>query len=162
MHTALKGRVAEAEKEANSFAAEFLLPGSAIKQELVPPITLTAVARLKPRWGVSMQSLIVRSYELGIITNRQYRYLFEQLSARGWRTKEPSNLDLPEEKPQLFAKMIERFYSDSNGVITESYARDTHLTVKRAMELMNSYIDKRKPPLDNYVVSPMELNYSNN
>lgn len=162
MHTALKGRVAEAEKEANRFAAEFLLPESAMKQELVPPITLTTVARLKPRWGVSMQAVIVRAYKLGIITNRQYRYLFEQLSTRGWKTKEPSNLDLPEEKPQLFAKMIEHFYSDSNETIPESYARDMHLAVKRARELINNYIDKREPPLGNYVVSPTQLACSNN
>lgn len=162
MHTTLKGRVAGAEKEANRFAAEFLLPESAMKQELVPPITLTTAARLKPRWGASMQALIVRAYELGIITNRQYRYLFEQLSARGWRTKEPSNLDLPEEKPQLFAKMIEHFYSDSNETIPESYARDMHLTVKRATELINNYLDKREPPLGNYVVSATQLAYSNN
>jgi Zn-dependent peptidase ImmA (M78 family)/transcriptional regulator with XRE-family HTH domain len=162
MHGVLKGRVTEAEKEANRFAAEFLLPESAMKQELVPPITLTTVARLKPRWGVSMQSIIIRSYELGIITNRQYRYLFEQLSTRGWRIKEPSNLDLPEEKPQLFAKMIEHFYSDSKETIPESYGKDMHLTIKRARELVNIYADKRKFPQDGYIVSPMQWAYSNN
>jgi Zn-dependent peptidase ImmA (M78 family)/DNA-binding XRE family transcriptional regulator len=162
MHQALRGRVAQAEKEANRFAAEFLLPESAIKREVVPPVTLTTVARLKPRLGVSMQSLIVRTYELGMITNRQYRYLFEQLSVRGWRTKEPGNLDPPEEKPQLFAKMIERLYGSSNEPVPESYSKHMHLTIKRATELMDSYMDKRRPPLDNYVVSPTQWTHSNN
>jgi len=162
MHTALKGRVREAEKDADRFAAEFLLPESAMRRELDTPVTLTRVAMLKPRWGVSMQALIVRAYELGTITNRQYRYLFEQLSARGWRTREPGNLDLPDERPQLFAKMIERCYGDPSETMPESYARDMHLTVKRAMEFVNTHMDEQHPPLGAYLVSPTQLSYSKN
>jgi len=160
MHQSIRGRMTAVEKEADRFAAEFLLPEMAMRREIVPPVTLTAVAKLKPRWGVSMQAVIRKSHELGIITGRQYRYLFEQLSSRGWRTREPSNLDIPVEKPQVFLKMIEQLYDGCDTVA--SYAKDMHLTIQRAMELVNSHIDRGKALFENYTVSPTQRNYSRN
>jgi len=122
MHGAPKGTMLAMEKEANAFAAEFLMPEDAIRADLLIPITLTSIAQLKPRWGVSMQALIYRAHDLKIITDRQYRYLFEQLSAKGWRTREPSNLDIPLEAPQAFSKMIQSAYQS-----IEAYADDVGL-----------------------------------
>lgn len=160
MHQVHKGWFSQLEKDADKFAADFLLPGTAMKQVLVSPITLTSVARLKLRWGVSMQALIRRARDLDLITNRQYRYLFEQLSARGWRKREPSNLDLPEEKPQLVAKMIEEVYGSSNPL--KEYATDMSLSFDRAIELTRGHISQ-KITLEPYRVSPEEmLKYSRN
>jgi len=122
MHGAPKGTMLAMEKEANAFAAEFLMPEDAIRADLLIPITLTSIAQLKPKWGVSMQALIYRAHDLKIITDRQYRYLFEQLSAKGWRTREPSNLDIPIEAPQAFSKMIQSAYQS-----IETYADDVGL-----------------------------------
>lgn len=110
MHRAWQGNPKELEEQANSFAAEFLLPEEGIRYDLVPPITLTSLAELKPKWGVSLQALIRRAKDLEIISLRQYRYLFEQLGSRGWRLREPSNLALPIEKPRAFRKMAELLY----------------------------------------------------
>ena len=131
MHAAPNGTMITMEKEANSFAAEFLMPEDAIKHELIAPVTLTSIAQLKPKWGVSMQALIYRAHDLKIITDRQYRYLFEQLSARGWRTKEPSNLDIPIETPQAFGKMVQSVYQS-----TEAYAEDMGLKPSVARDLI--------------------------
>lgn len=161
MHQVIRGRLSQAEKDADKFAAEFLLPEKAMQQEIHSPITLTSVARLKPRWGVSMQALIRRARNLGIVTDRQYRYLFERLSARGWRNREPSNLDVPEEKPQLVAKMIAQLYGTSN--ILESLASDMCLPVNRVMELVKEHILGGKLPFDSYQISPTQLQtYSRN
>ena len=122
MHGAPKGTMAVMEKEANAFAAEFLMPEDAIRAELLTPITLTSIAQLKPKWGVSMQALIYRAHYLRIITDRQYRYLFERLSAKGWRTREPSNLDIPIEAPQAFNKMVQSVYQSIGA-----YAEDVGL-----------------------------------
>ncbi len=105
--------VSEIEDDAQVFAAEFLMPADEIRRELLPPLTLTKVARLKPKWGVSMQALIVRAKSLDLISQRQYRYLFQQLASRGWRDAEPTNLDVPIEKPRLIAKMAEVAYGSS-------------------------------------------------
>jgi Zn-dependent peptidase ImmA (M78 family)/transcriptional regulator with XRE-family HTH domain len=122
MHAAPKGTMIVMEKEANAFAAEFLMPEDTIESDLLAPITLTSIAQLKPKWGVSMQALIYRAHDLKIITDRQYRYLFEQLSAKGWRTREPSNLDVPIEAPQAFSKMVQSVYQS-----IEAYAEDMDL-----------------------------------
>ena len=98
------------EPQANCFAGEFLLPEEGIRCDLVPPVTLTSLAKLKPKWGVSLQTLIRRAKDLGIASLRQYRYLFEQLGARRWRLQEPSPLALPVEKPSAFVKMAESLY----------------------------------------------------
>jgi len=131
MHTAPMGKISSMEKEANVFAAELLMPGETIRNELTLPMTLTSIAQLKPKWGVSMQALIYRAHELKIITDRQYRYLFEQLSAKGWRTKEPSNLDIPIEAPQAFVKMVQSVYRN-----TELYADDIKFKPSLARELI--------------------------
>ncbi len=110
LHRSLQGELKTIDQEANRFAAALLMPKSAILQEIVPPVTLTSLADLKPRWGVSIQSLIYRARDLGIITDRQFRYLFEQLSKRGWRKQEP--LDLPVERPRAVRKMAEILYGD--------------------------------------------------
>lgn len=155
MHQVIKGRLAQVEKDADKFAAEFLLPEKAMMQEINSPVTLTSIAKLKVRWGVSMQALIRRAHDLDIITGRQYRYLFEQLSSRGWRTKEPSNLDIPVEKPRLVAKMIEKLYGTSN--IIESYANDMCLSVQRATELSSEHVGGGKLLFEGYQISSTQL-----
>lgn len=161
MHQVLRERLTPAERDANKFAAEFLLPGKAMRQEIHTPVTLTSIALLKARWGVSMQALIRRARDLDIITDRQYRYLFEQMSARGWRTKEPSNLDIRDEKPRLVAKMIEQLYGTSNFI--DSYASDMSLSTKRAVELIKEHIDVKKLLFESYEIPPEQLQtYSHN
>ena len=131
MHQAMKGQLKAIENEANQFAGEFLLPEVAMHREIVKPVTLTNIAKLKVRWGVSMQSLIYRARELKIITERQARYLFTQMSARGWKTKEPSNLDVQPETPKAVRRMIELLYDN-----TEQYASDMHMKTEKATELI--------------------------
>lgn len=155
MHKVITGRIAEMERDADKFAAEFLLPENAMGREILLPVTLTSIARLKLRWNVSMQALVYRARDLDIITQRQYRYLFEQLSARGWRTKEPPNLDGPEEKPRLVAKMADQLYRGSNGI--ESLAKDMSVSKKRIVELLNEYVERERIPLREYQVEPEQL-----
>jgi Zn-dependent peptidase ImmA (M78 family)/transcriptional regulator with XRE-family HTH domain len=110
LHKSPRGSLADLEKEAHAFAAEFMMPQEAMRHEIKAPVTLTTLADLKPRWGVSIQALIRRSYELEIISEGQYHYLAEQISKFGWRKREPSNLDIPIEKPRLFRKLAELSY----------------------------------------------------
>ncbi len=115
----------EIEKDADRFASAFLLPSDAMRTEIVPPVTLSSLAVLKPRWGVSIQALIMRARQLGIVTDRQYGYLFEQLSKRGWRTQEPANLAVSVEKPRAVRKMAETLYG--NPIDHVRMASDLHL-----------------------------------
>lgn len=98
------------DSEADDFAGEFLMPEAAIKQELRSPVTLSSLAALKPRWRVSIQALVVRAKEIDLITDRQYRYLFQQLSSLGMRKNEP--VEIVPEQPRALRQMAEMLYGN--------------------------------------------------
>lgn len=137
LHQAMKGRVADVERQADHFAAELLLPEAAMLEELHQPITLTSVSALKRRWGVSMQALIRRAHDLGLITRRQYGYMFGQLSARGWRKVEPPELQVAVERPRALRKMAELLYGDP--IDHRRFAADMRITESLARAHMEAY-----------------------
>jgi Zn-dependent peptidase ImmA (M78 family)/transcriptional regulator with XRE-family HTH domain len=135
----LLGDVADLERQANRFAAEFLLPEVAMRQELFSQLTLATVAHLKKRWGASMQAIIRRAFDLEIISERQHRYLFEQLAWRGWKVHEPEHV--PVEMPRAFRQMAEILYP-GNGpdrIDFQVMARGLRLTPQRAMDIVRMY-----------------------
>lgn len=130
-------------KQADVFAGELLLPEKSMRREIRSPVTLTSLAALKPRWGVSIQGLIYRSHELGIITDRQYRYLFEQVSIRGWRTQEPENLNIAVEKPRALRKIVE-LSPFANDLVRLS--AELRLGVDNVKEILASYDERSSLP----------------
>jgi Zn-dependent peptidase ImmA (M78 family) len=93
----------DAEKEANQFAAEFLMPAEEIRPDL-RNLDLSDAARLKSVWGVSMAAIIQRARDLGRLTESNYRRLFTVLSASGQRRRE--NFPLEFEKPEAFDNLV--------------------------------------------------------
>lgn len=140
-HLALHGNVkqlrAQEHHEADQFAAEFLLPEIAMRRELVPPITLSSLAPLKVRWGVSIQALIMRASNLNIINQWQKQRLFEQIGAKGWRTREPANLDITGEKPRALRKMAEIAYG--KPIDYARLATESQLTVEMVKQIVEGY-----------------------
>lgn len=141
MHRGVPAPLDAIEREANQFAAELLMPEIAMHQEILRPVTLTGLAEMKPRWGVSIQALIKRAHELQLITQRQYKYLYEQLGAMGWRTHEP--IATPVEKPRALRQMAEIIYG--TPINYERFASDTALSVRFLKRLMEAYADKALP-----------------
>jgi Zn-dependent peptidase ImmA (M78 family)/DNA-binding XRE family transcriptional regulator len=139
MHRAWEGDPKALEQQANLFAAEFLLPEEGIRYDITTPVTLTSLAALKPKWGVSLQTLIRRAKDLEIISLRQYRYLFEQLGARGWRVEEPSNLALAVEKPRAFRKMAELLFG--RPVDLKRFAEELSLSPAFLRKVLNAHED---------------------
>jgi len=134
MHQSMRGTFREIEKEANRFAGALLLPGTPMHEELLPPVTLTSLATLKPRWGVSMQAIAMRAFDLGLITERQRTYLFKQMSMRGFRKREPASLDVPLEKPRGLRQMAELLYG--NPISYQEFAQDVRLPVTLLQETL--------------------------
>jgi Zn-dependent peptidase ImmA (M78 family)/DNA-binding XRE family transcriptional regulator len=144
LHKNSLGRLSpELEKEAFAFGAEFLMPEAGIRPDLRPPISLTSIARLKPKWGVSIQALVRRAYDLGVISERQYRYLFMQISSKGWRTAEP--IPITPEKPRLLKKMAEVLYGSSLPV--DRIAADADMLPPEVSRILALYADAEKQPL---------------
>jgi Zn-dependent peptidase ImmA (M78 family)/transcriptional regulator with XRE-family HTH domain len=144
LHRSPRGNLDELEKQARAFAAEFLMPEEAMRREITMPIAVTSLARLKPRWGVSVQALVVRAYELEMLTERQYRYMFEQISKLGWRKREPANLDIKPEKPRLLRKLSEIAYGIPPDV--KRIASLANLSITMVEELLEVHAGKSDLP----------------
>lgn len=141
MHGQKESQSPTAEDEANKFAAEFLMPEQAIRRDLTTPLTLTRLASLKPKWRVSIQALIVRAKELEIISERQYRYLYEQLAIQGWRTKEPENLAVDPERPRSLRQLAEISYG--HPIDLKALAKHAAMPETLVRQIIFQYRDRR-------------------
>ncbi|HBB95552.1 MAG TPA: hypothetical protein DC054_09185 [Blastocatellia bacterium] len=125
-HYSLTG--GDVEQEADDFARELLLPEEAIREEITTPVTLSRLAELKARWGVSIQVLIDRAFSLKIISVDQKKYLNKQMTRHGWRHNEP--VEIEPERPRALRKMAELLYGlKTGGINYQKLARDTSLPV---------------------------------
>jgi Zn-dependent peptidase ImmA (M78 family) len=128
------------EKEADTFASEFLMPADDIKHSL-SYLTLHKLAELKLHWKVAMSALVYRANFLGQISPRQNQYLFMQLSKAGYKTREPAELDIPVEKPSLLKKLIDIHTQVLNYSVNE-IAKILHLEEE---EVFGFYLEKPAP-----------------
>lgn len=116
MHQELTVDPQDMERQADRFAAEFLMPAKEIAPEL-GTLSWPKLARLKSYWKVSMGALIVRAYDLQQITARQYRSWFEQMSKLGYKTVEPE--PIPIEDPMLIHEILDVYRSEHQFSISE-------------------------------------------
>jgi Zn-dependent peptidase ImmA (M78 family)/transcriptional regulator with XRE-family HTH domain len=98
------------ERQAHSFARAFLLPEKTFGADAFAP-TLDAFRALKPKWKVSIQAMIFRAKDLGLLTPEQERRIWPNLSRRGWRTFEPLDDTLEPEEPRLLRRSVELLVS---------------------------------------------------
>ena len=92
------------ERQADRFAGAFILPESTFSCEFLSPPTLDLFRSLKPKWKASIQFMIMRLCDLGIITPERKAQLFVNLTARGWRRKEPMDDSIKPEEPRLLKR----------------------------------------------------------
>ena len=88
-----KDEFAAMEKQANIFASAFLLPRHSFGMDVSPYAkNIEFYKTLKKKWGVSMQAMMYRARQLGIITVNQFQYMMRLMSAKGNKTKEPGDV----------------------------------------------------------------------
>ena len=96
------------EREANYFAAAFLLPKNAFLRDVsLYPKDLKYYIELKKKWKVSISAMLIRANRLGVITDNQYQYLMKQMAINNWRNPEPLDNILIKQEPILLNKSIE-------------------------------------------------------
>jgi len=61
-----------------------------------------------------MAALLMRAHKLKFLTDNQHVYLWKQISARGYRLREPAQLDFEPERPEALAQIIQLHF-DSLG-----------------------------------------------
>lgn len=101
----------EMESEADAFASEFLMPKKDIEYYL-HQLDLEKLAFLKRKWKVAMSALAVRANRLATISENQYRYLMVKMSERGYRLKEPAEIDVPVEEASLLKELVNFFLAE--------------------------------------------------
>lgn len=93
------------EQQAHAFAAELLMPRTAMLQVLPHRFSLPAYARLKHTWGVSLAALLYRARQLQVLSDASYRRAVIGLNQSYGRRVEP--FPLPRhEQPALLAKAL--------------------------------------------------------
>lgn len=63
------------ERQAFYFGAAFLIPAEALQKELIS-LNIDFLIRLKKRWKISIQALVMRAYHLNLISKSQKDYFF--------------------------------------------------------------------------------------
>lgn len=125
------------EEEANLFAGALLFPQDAAEHELHAATTLREYVHVKARWGVSVAALTRRALDLGIIDGERYRSLQIQLSNRGWRRREP--VEVEPEDASLFAQMVAWSFGE---VVSPDYLTARADKVERSLGLPFAMINR--------------------
>lgn len=128
------------EDEANKFASAFLMPKADIFLDL-EKMTITKLELLKIKWKVSMTSILKRALDLGKIEKEKYDIYMRMFSKRGYRYKEPVELDLPDEKPHLLRDIFEFYRNDFSYTENEIY-KLIYCTKK---DFMNTFCSDETP-----------------
>jgi Zn-dependent peptidase ImmA (M78 family)/transcriptional regulator with XRE-family HTH domain len=98
------GRVPEA--QAHRFAAELLMPAEEIMDQLPRSLSWPQFLSLKEYWGVSLQALLHRARELGVLREVTYRNAMMRMSKEGWRRQEPGRQPVIEQ-PSLLPRSLQ-------------------------------------------------------
>lgn len=133
------------EKAAHRFAGAFLMPAEAMWSEVGKhrtSMSLGELLQLKEMFGASIQAIVYRCRDLGIIDEALFKELFDEFKARGWRDdpyEEPGALDPKLEDPTRLERLCYRALAE--GAISESKAAEV-LDIS-AREL-NRRLDRRE------------------
>lgn len=107
------------EKEANEFAAELLLPQRGVLRDLKYPLSIPYLGKLKRKWHVAMSALIYRAKTLNAISDDKATSLYKQMGAYGYRTREPSEFDIPMEESRLGKELLQLHLRDLGYTLEE-------------------------------------------
>ena len=102
------------EIQAHKFASAFLMPKETIERELPRRVIWPHFLELKRRWGVSVAALLRRAVDLGVISGESFRRANRQLSAKGWKTEEPS--EPAPEVPELIRDSVLTIVKRDSGL----------------------------------------------
>lgn len=109
LHRGMEAQGARAEREADRFAAAFLMPESSVRSIRGTP-SLDDLVRDKKLWGVSAIALARRQHAIGLMPDWFYKRIVVAMSQLGWRTCEPEGM--PRETSQVFDKVFAAWRED--------------------------------------------------
>jgi Zn-dependent peptidase ImmA (M78 family) len=122
----------EAEREANRFAAAFLMPRDSVLARLPLNPSIQLIIQAKRIWKVAAMALAHRLHEIGLSTDWHYRSTCYELGKRGYRSKE--RYGTVRETSQVLDKVFRTLRSE--GTTATSVARDLHISPDVLSELV--------------------------
>jgi transcriptional regulator with XRE-family HTH domain len=131
----------DTEKAAHRFGAALLAPAASLRREVGrhrTGIQAEELLLLKRRYGLSIQALLYRLRDLGIITESHYKQWCMNINRLKWRRNEPK--PLPPEQPQWLRQQVLRLLTE--GVITQEDA-EAALGEKIAAEPALALVERR-------------------
>ncbi len=102
------------EKYCHAFAGAMLLPANSLKRELGSKrnkLSIQELGILKQQFGISIQAIVMRALNCGIISDYYTKYYFKYISEMGWKVEEPYKLE-GREYPKRFSQLIFRGLSE--------------------------------------------------
>lgn len=136
-HDALPGHQS-LERQAQRFAAAFLMPAHVIRRELPSRMSWPAYFDLKLRWRVSLQALLYRARTLGVLSPDSYQRAQVNLSRNWGRKIEPIELG-PPEQPVLLKKALD-LMELKLGLTKDVLAARAHLPLRFLNDLLADVI----------------------
>ena len=115
----------EAERICHRFAGAFLVPREALRLDLGEQrrtLTVQELMHLKLRYGVSMQALIRRAAEVGVLPADRAKGLLIWLRRCGYHRREPGPQVPPEHPGASLEDMVERGFAE--GLLSEGRATE--------------------------------------
>lgn len=94
------------EREADRFAAAFLLPEKTFSKDVISS-SLSDYISLKKKWLVSLGAMIYRVGDLELLSENQVKYLKDQMTNHMYWRNEPLDKEIPIEKPFACKQAVE-------------------------------------------------------
>ena len=131
------------EREADEFAAEFLMPKIEIRPLLPRTMRIAQLERLSNQWGVSVQSLVRRMGELQVVSDLSVRRAYQRLNATiEFRRDEPIT-SFKGEVPSLLREAL--ILAEGHGLTRRQLAGELCWTNSHLSEMLGE--DDQRPVL---------------
>lgn len=126
------------EREADTFAAEFLMPRSEIEPVLPATMNLPRLGQISQTWGVSPEALVFRMQELKGASDASVRRAYQKL--RSGNRQEASVADYPGEVPMLLTEAMK--VADKFGFSVADLANELRWAPERVRQVLG-LLDER-------------------
>lgn len=126
------------EREADAFAAEFLMPRTEIEPLLPSTMNLPKLSRISQQWGVSPEALVYRMQELKGASDVSVRRAYQKL--RTGIRQEASVLDYPGEMPMLLKDAMK--VAEKYGFSIVDLSNELQWAPERVRQVLGNVVER--------------------
>ncbi|MBE0418172.1 MAG: ImmA/IrrE family metallo-endopeptidase, partial [Coriobacteriia bacterium] len=115
----------DGEKVLHRFAGAMLFPRAMVLRELSSrrsKLDVSTLHLLKHHYGLSMQAIVVRAHDLGIVSDSYFKSFWIEFGKRGWRKQEPGDPYVQGARPTRFERLL--FTALAEEVVSRSRASE--------------------------------------